>query len=159
MAAELGTRVHIYSHYLALEASSDVKHELLDGQIHAMPSATPEHAALAATINGLLFAHLRGGNCRTYDSGVRVRTPSGLSTYPDIAVICGPSERDVGDTQAITNPTLLIDVERDAGDKFEHYKTLPLSSAVRPRLAPRAVARSLDAGGSRRMAAANRSRR
>jgi Uncharacterized protein conserved in cyanobacteria len=118
-----------YVEYLALEASSNVKHEFLGGQIYAMAGGTPEHAALAAAAIGLLFAQLHGG-CRAYDSDLRVRTPSGLATYPDVTVICGPSERDEGDPQAVTNPTLIIEVlsrsteEYDAGDKFEHYKTL-----------------------------------
>jgi len=122
---------YAYSEYLALEASSNVKHEFLAGQIYAMAGGTPEHAALAAAVIGLLFPQLRGRACRSYDSDLRVRTPSGLATYPDVTVICGPSERKDTDPQAVTNPTLIIEVlsrsteEYDAGDKFEHYKTLP----------------------------------
>ena|SRR5438552_595309 len=122
---------YAYSEYLALEASSNVKHEFLGGQIYAMAGGTPEHAALAAAVIGLLFAQLRDGGCRAYDADLRVRTPSGLATYPDVTVICGPSQRDDIDRQAVTNPTLIIEVlsrsteEYDAGDKFEHYKTLP----------------------------------
>src|SRR5215212_6646913 len=96
--------------YLGFEASSNVKHEFLDGQIYAMAGGTPEHAALASAANGLLFAQLRGGNCRTYDSDLRVRTRSGLSTYPDITVVCGPSERDAADADAISNPALILEV-------------------------------------------------
>src|SRR5436853_2984703 len=121
---------HTYTEYLALEASSNVKHEFLDGQIYAMAGGTPEHAALAAAVIGLLFPQLRDGRCRAYDSDLRVRTPSGLATYPDVTVICGPTERDAADLQAVTNPMLIAEVlsrsteEYDAGDKFEHYKTI-----------------------------------
>jgi len=113
-----------YSKYLALEASSDRKHEFLDGQIYATATSAPEHAALAAAVIGLLSPQLRGSNCRAYDASLRVRTPSGLSTYPDVTVIRGPNERHEGDVQAVTNPTLIIEVVR-RGDKFTHYKTLP----------------------------------
>jgi len=44
--------VHTYAEYLALEASSNVKHEFLGGQIYAMAGGTPEHAALAAAAIG-----------------------------------------------------------------------------------------------------------
>src|SRR5438045_8008332 len=131
MSAPLHQINYSYSEYLALEASSNVKHEFLAGQIYAMAGGTPEHAALAAAVIGLLFPQLRGRACRSYDSDLRVRTPSGLATYPDVTVICGPSERKDTDPQAVTNPTLIIEVlsrsteEYDAGDKFEHYKTLP----------------------------------
>ena len=131
MAAPLHKIHYSYAEYLALEESSNVKHEFLDGQIYAMAGGTPEHAALAAAVIGLLFPQLRGGNCRAYDADLRVRTPSGLSTYPDVTVICGPSERHETDAQAVTNPTFIIEVlsrsteEYDTGDKFTHYKTLP----------------------------------
>lgn len=130
MTAPLHQINYSYSEYLALEASSNVKHEYLAGQIYAMAGGTPEHAALAAAAIGLLFAQLRGGPCRAYDADLRVRTASGLSTYPDVTVICGASERDAVDPQAVTNPALILEVQSrstedyDAGDKFEHYKTL-----------------------------------
>ena len=121
---------HTYAEYLAFEASSNVKHEFLAGQIYAMAGGTPEHAAMAAAIIGLLFQALHGGRCRAYDAGLRVRTPTGLATYPDITVICGPRELDREDHQAVSNPTLIVEVlsrsteEYDRGDKFEHYKSI-----------------------------------
>ena len=130
MPAPLHTIRYSYADYLALEASSNVKHEFLGGQIYAMAGGTPEHAALAAAVIGLLFPQLQGGPCRAYDADLRVRTPSGLATYPDVTVICGPTKRDEADPQAVTNPTLIVEVlsrsteEYDGGDKFEHYKTI-----------------------------------
>ncbi|HEV7424752.1 MAG TPA: Uma2 family endonuclease [Thermoanaerobaculia bacterium] len=131
MTVPLHTIAYTYAEYLALEDSSNVKHEFLGGQIYAMAGGTPEHAALAAAAIGLLFSQLRGSGCRAYDADLRVRTRSGLATYPDVTVICGPTERDETDPQAVTNPALIIEVlsrsteDYDAGDKFEHYKTLP----------------------------------
>lgn len=123
---------YTYAEYLALEASSNVKHEFLDGQIYAMAGGTPEHAALAAAVIGLLFPELRKGRCRAHDADLRVRVPTtGLTTYPDVTVVCGPRERDATDPQAVTNPTLIVEVlsrsteDYDRGDKFEHYKSLP----------------------------------
>jgi Uma2 family endonuclease len=126
-------RIHYtYAEYLALEASSNVKHEYLDGQIYAMAGGTPEHAALAASVVGLLFAALRRGRCRVHDADLRVRVPAtGFATYPDVTVICGPRERDTEDNNAVINPTLIVEVlsrsteDYDRGDKFEHYKLLP----------------------------------
>lgn len=117
--------------YLALEASSNVKHEYLDGQIYAMAGGTPEHAALAAAVIGLLFGALRGGSCRAHDSDLRVRVrATGLTTYPDVTVVCGRRELSPEDPHAVTNPTLIVEVlsksteDYDRGDKFEHYQRL-----------------------------------
>jgi Uma2 family endonuclease len=123
---------YTYAEYLALEASSNVKHEFLDGQIDAMAGGTPDHAGLAAAVIGLLFPQLRAGRCRVHDADLRVRVPAtGLATYPDITVVCGPRERDPEDKLAVTNPTLIVEVlsrsteDYDRGEKFEHYKQLP----------------------------------
>jgi Uma2 family endonuclease len=122
-----------YSHaeYLALERSSNVKHEYLGGQIYGMAGGTPEHAALAATVVGLLFPQVVRTRCRAHDSDLRVRVlETGLATYPDVTVVCGPRERDPDDSNAVTNPTLLVEVtspsteDYDRGDKFEHYKRI-----------------------------------
>src|SRR3954471_18291200 len=101
MTAPLHEIHHTYAEYLGLEASSNVKHEFLDGQIYAMAGGTPEHAALAAAGIGLLFPQLRKGRCRAHDADLRVRVPAtGLTTYPDVTVVCGPRERDAKDPQA-----------------------------------------------------------
>ncbi|HWZ92789.1 MAG TPA: Uma2 family endonuclease [Polyangiaceae bacterium] len=120
-----------WADYLALERSSNVKHEFLDGQIYGMAGGTPEHAALKAAVTGLLFAQIRGGRCRLHDSDLRVRVPeTGLATYPDVTVVCGPLERHPEDHDAVTNPTVIVEVlsnstaDYDRGDKFEHYKRL-----------------------------------
>ena len=124
--------------YLTLEASSNVKHEYLDGQIYGMAGGTPEHAALAAAFVGLLFPQLRAGRCRAHDADLRLRArATGLSTYADVTVVCGPRELDPEDANAVTNPTLIVEVlsrsteDYDRGDKFEHYKGLaPLRQYV-----------------------------
>jgi Uma2 family endonuclease len=121
---------YTYAEYVALERFSNVRHEYLDGQIYAMAGGTPEHAALTAALTVLLAGELRGNPCRGYSADVRIRTRSGLSTYPDLAVVCGDEQRDAEDRQAITNPTLIAEVlsrstaEYDRGQKFEHYKSL-----------------------------------
>jgi Uma2 family endonuclease len=121
-----------YAEYLALEASSNVKHEYFDGQIYGMAGGSPEHAALAATVVGLLFPQLQQGRCRAFSADLRVRVEaSGLATYPDVTVVCGPRVPSPQDAQAVTNPRLLVEVsspgteEYDRGDKFEHYRQIP----------------------------------
>jgi Uma2 family endonuclease len=118
--------------YLSFEASSNVKHEYLAGQIYAMAGGTPEHAALAAAFLGQLYAQLRGGRCRAYDADLRIRVrATDLLTYPDVTIVCGPLERDDEDPVSAVNPTLLVEVlsdstERyDRGVKFDHYQRLP----------------------------------
>lgn len=120
-----------YVDYVTLEASSNVKHEYLGGQIYAMAGGTPEHAALTAAVVGLLFPQLLAGSCRAHSADLRVRVrETGLASYPDVTVVCGPRELDPDDKNAVINPNLLLEVlspstaEYDRGEKFEHYKQL-----------------------------------
>ncbi|MGH9392517.1 MAG: Uma2 family endonuclease [Vicinamibacteria bacterium] len=125
-------RVHYtYAEYLALEEESSVRHEYLEGEIYAMAGGSPDHAALAAAIISAIRSKLPPG-CRMFTSDLRVRIPdTGLSTYPDAAVVCGRTQRATDDALAVVNPVLLVEVtspsteEYDRNEKLRHYKKLP----------------------------------
>ena len=95
----------------------------------AMASGTPDHAALAAAVIGLLRAGIPP-SCRTFTSDLRIRTSSGLSTYPGAAVVRGKTVRAADDRIAVTNPCLLVEVtsasteDYDRGEKLRHYKSV-----------------------------------
>lgn len=132
MSAPVHAVHYAWREYLTLEGASNIKHEYLDGQIYAMAGGTPVHAALQLAVPNLLFAQLRAGRCRALGSDLRVRVlATGLATYPDVTVVCGPRETDPGDENSVTNPTLLVEVlspstaEYDRGEKFAHYKRVP----------------------------------
>ena len=122
---------HTYEQYRALEDESSIRHEYLDGEIYAMAGGSPDHAALAAAVIHLLRAQLPP-ECRVFTSDLRVRIPAtGLSTYPDAAVVCGRTLRASDDPLAVTNPVLLVEVtsksteDYDRGEKLRHYSHLP----------------------------------
>ncbi|MCK6556485.1 Uma2 family endonuclease [Candidatus Binatia bacterium] len=122
---------YTYEDYRRFEEATDAKHEYLDGQILAMAGGTPEHAALATALIGLLERGLAGGPCYPFSSDLRVRVhATGLATYPDVTVICGDLDRDPEDPNAAANPTLLAEVssasteEYDRGEKFAHYRKI-----------------------------------
>ncbi|MDX2022165.1 MAG: Uma2 family endonuclease [Deltaproteobacteria bacterium] len=126
---------YTFQEYVELEESSDTKHEFLDGSIFAMAGGTPEHAAMAAFITSRLGSQMQG--CRVYSSDLRVRVlATGLATYPDVTVICGPSERDPSSPTHVTNPTVVVEIlsnateDYDRGDKLEHYKLIPSLKAI-----------------------------
>jgi Uma2 family endonuclease len=120
-----------------LEAESSTRHEFLAGEIVAMAGGTPEHAAMAAEVIGQLREGLRGGPCRVFTSDLGVRVlATGLATYPDASVICGPTERDPEKKSNVTNPRVLVEVtsdgteDYDRGVKLEHYRQIPALECV-----------------------------
>jgi len=129
--AEPAHRLLTYPEYLAIEETSEGKHEWLDGQVVAMSGGTPTHSALATNATIMLGVALRGRPCRPYNSDLRIRVPeTGLATYPDCLVICGGLERHPEDDNAATNPSVIVEVLSpsteawDRGDKFRHYREL-----------------------------------
>src|ERR1044072_155356 len=120
---------YTFKEYVELEKFSNIKHEYLDGQIYAMAGGTAEHSPLCNAGSTLLTTQTRG-RCNTFNSDLQVRSSSNLTTYPDVTVVCGPSERDAISRDVITNPTLIVEVlsnsteAYDRGAKFEHYKSI-----------------------------------
>lgn len=133
--------------YTELEDYSNVRHELLDGQILAMAGGTPEHATYCANVIALLAAQLRDKPCRVQSSDGRIRiAATGLITYPDVSVVCGRAERDAEDRNAITNPKVVVEVlsprteEYDRGEKLAHFQQIPsLAEIVLVAHSPRLV--------------------
>jgi Uma2 family endonuclease len=136
-----------YAEYLAAEAVSEVRHEYLNGEVWAMAGGTPEHAALALAVGSELREALRGKPCRAYSADLRVRVvDTGLSTYPDVSVVCGQLETAPEDKDAVTNPIVLVEVLSestegyDRGAKAAHYRRIPslreyvLVSQAEPRI-------------------------
>jgi Uma2 family endonuclease len=128
---------YTFEQYLALEGESPTKHEFLEGEIVAMAGGTPEHAALAMACGYQLSRQLEGTNCRVFSSDLRVRVAAtGLTTYPDVSVICGATERDPTDPTTVTNPRLVVEVTSDSsehydrGAKLEHLQRIPSLAAV-----------------------------
>jgi Uma2 family endonuclease len=130
-------RLHYdYSEYLRALEMSQLRLEYQDGAIYAMAGGTPAHAELSAAMIGLLYAQLPKG-CRAATSDMKVRVEAtDLSTFPDVAVVCGERQLAAIDPNAITNPTLIVEVtsksteDYDRGDKLSQYKQVPSLTAV-----------------------------
>ncbi len=123
--------------YLELEEESSTKHEFFQGEIMAMAGGTPEHAALAMAVGFQLISQLRGTPCRVFSSDLRVQvSASGLTTYPDVTVVCGPSERHAESDSIVLNPRVVVEVTSDStehydrGAKLEHFQKIPSLDAV-----------------------------
>lgn len=125
-------RRYSYAEYLALEAGSLHKHEYFEGNVVAMAGGTGSHSRLKTNLTVLVGAALADRPCEAYDSDLRVRVlASGLATYPDLTVICGPRQPHPEDPHAATNPSVIFEVlsketaAYDRGEKFDHYQLVP----------------------------------
>ena len=116
--------------YFAIEAMSPVRHEFYRGEIFAMAGASVEHNLITVNVLTTLHSAFRRTRCKVFGSDLRVTTPGGLYTYPDVSVICGKVALVSGAPDTATNPVLLVEVlseatrDYDRDEKFELYKTI-----------------------------------
>ena len=119
-----------YAEYLAAERMSDARHEFIDGVIVAMAGGSDEHNAICSLFGGLCMARL-SGRCRHYPADQRFWiAATARGRYSDGAIICGAPEHPIHDSQATTNPIVVIEVLSpssegdDEGDKRRDFQSL-----------------------------------
>lgn len=127
--------------YLQMELTAPYKSEYYNGEIfpmgeiegdtpEAMAGALPAHNVVSSNIIIALGNKLRGKGCRPYGGDQRIFIlETGLYTYPDISVFCGPLEYQ--DNMTLKNPILLVEILSkvtegyNRGSKFEMYRSIP----------------------------------
>lgn len=119
-----------YADYLATEQNSERRHELIDGVIVVIPGGSDEHNAIAARILGL-FGMRMGGGCHGYTGNQRFWISlTARGRYSDGSIICGKPAHPAHDSQATTNPLVVIEVLApssegdDDGDKRCDFQSL-----------------------------------
>jgi Uma2 family endonuclease len=118
--AEPATIRATYAEYLALEASSEFRHEYVAGVIVAMAGGSIEHGRIIAQLQYLLRVALAGRPCVVLTADGRVRIRAAVrATYPDVVVVCDEIKRDPDDPAAIINPSVIIEVLSDSTAAFD----------------------------------------
>jgi Uma2 family endonuclease len=132
--------------YLAGELVSEVKHEYLGGEVHAMAGASNRHNKVAVNAMLSLGASLRGKPCRPFNSDTKVRIHYFNHTrfyYPDAMVVCDENrdedqwqDRPVVIVEVLSESTRRIDLaeKRDAYLTIPSLRALILAEADRPAL-------------------------
>jgi len=118
--------------YITIENAALYKSEFFDGEMFAMAGASPPHNIVRENLSAELHARLKGSGCRSVSSDQRLKVVrTGLFTYPDLLVICGPWQFDAKDPNAVINPVLIVEVlspsteKYDRGAKFRNYRQIP----------------------------------
>lgn len=118
--------------YLAIERKAAHKSEYFNGEMFAMAGAKYEHNRINDNLTIHLGARLQGSPCFPLSSDMRVKvSPTGLYTYPDKVIVCGPPEFEDYNHDTLLNPQVVVEIlsdstERyDRGAKFRHYRQVP----------------------------------
>ncbi len=135
LASPPSSQALLYSvkEYLKLERRTGERHEFVNGKIIKMAGGSIKHNLLTVNIIHELKNNLDElDNMYVFGSDQKVYLPEfNVYVYPDAVVICGTPIVSDKDSQAITNPLVIIEVlspstqEYDKIEKFNDYRTLP----------------------------------
>lgn len=114
--------------YVAWEVAQPVRHELVDGQVHAMGGGTAAHDRIANALRVALAMRLRDGPCRPHGPDMKVQTGTGNGRYPDALIDCGPyrpeafqAQEPVAVFEVLSRSTAWV----DQGKKLRDYDATP----------------------------------
>jgi len=106
--------------YLALERSTETRHEYLDGFVYAMAGESPEHSTICFNLSGLVYVQLLDSPCRGYSPNMKVRNdPADLYSYPDLAIVCGEPIYHDAHRDVVLNPTVVFEVLSPSTEKYD----------------------------------------
>jgi hypothetical protein len=118
--------------YLAIEISSETRHEYINGEIIPMAGGTPEHDEIASILNAILRINLRGKPYSIFIADQRLWIPEKkLYTYPDVMIVQRPIQLQMGRKDTVTNPIFIAEILSqstkgyDKDEKFSAYRTIP----------------------------------
>ena len=126
-------RKYTLEEYFDLELSTNERFEYWNGEVFSMSGGSDQHDQIESNTHLSLRIVLRERECRVFTGNMRIKVPTlPPYRYADVSALCGQSIFEkIGGVDALTNPTLIIEVLSDSteaydrGDKFTHYKSIP----------------------------------
>lgn len=113
------------------EATGEIRHEFVNGQVFSMAGASANHNRIALNIAAELRGLLRGKKCEAFMSDMRLKLELAfdlLGYYPDVFVACDPKDNAPDHRK---RPTVIFEVissstERvDKREKLLAYQGIP----------------------------------
>lgn len=102
--------------YLALERTSEVRHEFIDGQTYAMAGGTINHNRLTMNFGSLLNHRMSGNGCEAFTENVVVKISEAVYYYPDVVVTC---DAIAGGAYVLEYPVLIVEVLSKSTEKID----------------------------------------
>ncbi|MBC8041931.1 MAG: Uma2 family endonuclease [Rhizobacter sp.] len=122
-------KIYTREEYVTMELTAAEKHEFYHGEIFAMSGGHFNHAKISVNTLTALANKLRGKACQPMNSDMRIQTPDGLNTYPDVSLYCGKPEL-IDDGLTLINPAAIAEVlspstrNYDRSEKFRLYRVI-----------------------------------
>ena len=154
MAHALQSPLHLFD-YLEQEDARPVRHEFVDGSIHAMTGGTLRHNRIALNLSRFLEDRFEGTPCQVFVNDVKVHIEAVNSVYyPDVLVYYGAAT--AGGDKLVRDALLVIEITSESSEGVDRrekrmaYRKLPGLQAywVVDQSEPSVEAHTRDAGGA-----------
>ena len=115
-----------HADFPAWELAQQSKHEFVNGHVYGFAGGTVEHNTLQIALASAIFAHLRGGPCRTFGADMLIEMTSS-TRYADVVVTCDQRDQSPG-AAVIRFPNVIVEVlsestaGQDLGTKLREYQ-------------------------------------
>jgi Uma2 family endonuclease len=127
MATALNVRLGSLTDFVAWEHQQPERYERVDGIVRMMTGGTIDHNRIALNVADALRQQLRGGNCETFVSDIKIVSPEEDVMYPDVVVVGGEIP---GKATELETPVVVVEVlpqsttARDHGPKRWSNQTI-----------------------------------
>lgn len=120
--------------YYQLEVAALEKSDWYRGEMFNMAGGSTNHSRIKVNLARSIGNRLLGGPCEPLDGDQRLAIKeTGLRTYPDLSIYCGPLKYDPEDPsgQTAINPTMIFEVLSDSteaydrGLKADNFRRIP----------------------------------
>ena len=109
--------------YFQLEEDDRVhRYEYVDGLVYMMAGGTINHDIIKSNVEHILWGLLRGQNCRTYSSDMKVFVSETRYYHPDITVSCDPRNR--GTQKMVHAPRIVVEVLSPGTETIDRRRKL-----------------------------------
>jgi Uma2 family endonuclease len=133
--AHTSTKPIDFEQYLTYDDGTDIRHELVDGELIAMPPAVYQHYLLAKLLERCFDREIsrlsKTWNTGRGDIGIRTQGRKGYNTrLPDVVVFEAESVLDLQESAILTSvPLLVVEIvssnwKDDYDDKLREYQAL-----------------------------------
>jgi Uma2 family endonuclease len=130
MATSIHSRPITADEFFQIRFPSDLRAELVDGQVRMMGGGSMEHARIQKNLMRWFGAKLRGGPCQPWGSDMGVQVNPWSVRYPDLTIDCGkdPGLAESIRTNRLTDPRIIFEVlspttrDEDEGAKLTEYR-------------------------------------
>jgi Uma2 family endonuclease len=108
--------------YLEWEATQELRHEYIDGEIIAMTGGSLPHNDITLNFYRTLYSHLSPRGCRVNVSDAKVQANNSRYFYPDLVISCDSRDRE--SRNFIQHPQVIIEMLSSSTGNYDRTKKL-----------------------------------